>query len=393
VAATALVTLAFIFYQVIQATTGDFRAPFWASLWQLVSGPAGLIFLARLVLLAAMTWLIRRLPPVGGGSTRAWWAVMGLGLAMLMTFSLQSHALASGSAQMVVADWLHMSAMGAWIGGLLPLFMVMRALTFPLDRLIPRFSRLALSSVAVLAFTGAFGAYVHVGSLAALIETAYSWTLAVKVVFFSLLMALGAINLILLSPRLSVSGSATSRGLRRTVPVEMGLGVLVLLTAGILASASPSEEALMAQRNLGFFAAASENNINLRLMVVPARAGDNEFGVDLSGQLGGAQANPRVLLRLKMASQDSMGVTQLDCKQADGQQRYVARGSYLTMEGPWQIEVILRRDGYNDIRHAFDLLVSGSPQPALKRVASFQRLAVSRKDARSTKSISLCVFA
>jgi copper transport protein len=361
VAAMALVTLAFIFYQVFQATTGEFRAPFWTSLWQLVSGPAGVIFLARLVLLVAMSWLIRRLPPVGGGSTRTWWVVIALGLAMLLTFSLQSHAVASGSALTVVADWLHMSAMGAWLGGLLPLFLVMNATTLPLDRLIPRFSRLALISVAVLAFTGFYGAYLHVGSLDALIQTAYGWTLAVKVAFFGLLMLLGAINLVLLSPRLAGTGTAAARGLRRTVPVEMALGVVVLLAAGVLASASPSQEALEAQRNLGFFATAKENDIELKLMVVPARAGENEFGVDLSGQLDGAQANPRVLLRLKMASQDSMGVTQVDTQPADGQQRYVARGSYLTMEGPWQVEVIFRRDRYNDIRHAFDLLVSANP--------------------------------
>jgi len=39
----------------------------------------------------------------------------------------------------------------------------------------------------------------------------------------------------------------------------------------------------------------------------------------------------------------------------------IKRGSYLSVAGPWQVEVIVRRAGFDDVRHTFELRV---PLPA-----------------------------
>jgi hypothetical protein len=46
--------------------------------------------------------------------------------------------------------------------------------------------------------------------------------------------------------------------------------------------------------------------------------------------------------------------TQVEATHLQGM-RYTARGSYLSMSGHWQVEVILRRPGFDDVRHVFDL--------------------------------------
>ena len=49
-----------------------------------------------------------------------------------------------------------------------------------------------------------------------------------------------------------------------------------------------------------------------------------------------------------------MGTQQVRATSADGL-RYSARGSYFPMTGPWELEVIIRRTGFNDVRRIFEL--------------------------------------
>jgi hypothetical protein len=47
-----------------------------------------------------------------------------------------------------------------------------------------------------------------------------------------------------------------------------------------------------------------------------------------------------------------MGTTQVEAEAA-GNGRYTVRGSYLSLAAPWQILVILRRPGFDDVTHTF----------------------------------------
>ena len=163
------------------------------------------------MLLVALGVFILRLSNPGSGSARPWIVAVILALGSLLTISLQSHAAAVGSPLAIVLDWAHLAAMSAWLGGLLPLFLLLRSTSLPPGLLVPRFSRLALVCVAALALTGMYSAYIHVGTLDALTQTTYGWALIVKVGFFGLLVLLGAINLLALSPRLANESSSAAR--------------------------------------------------------------------------------------------------------------------------------------------------------------------------------------
>jgi copper transport protein len=251
-----ITTIGLMLLQAAQAPQGSW----WHGLALAASGRTGVLDDLRLLLLIGLAVLAGRLEPLGNRRPGMWGLAAALGVSLLLTFSLQSHAAAQSSVLAVLFDWLHMTAVSAWIGGLLPLLLVLlraqrqtaQAGGPPLDKLIPNFSRVALVSTTTLFLTGSYNAFIHVRTLPALVATTYGWALAAKLALFGLLLLLGAVNLLLLSPQLRRAVATAARWLRRSVPTEISLGLGALLAAGVLTTVSPAVDALTAQNNLGF---------------------------------------------------------------------------------------------------------------------------------------------
>ena len=345
-----IVTFAILVFQSLEAGAG----PFLASLFKMVTGRTGWIDVGRLILLAALWWVVSRQPPLSRTRPIVWAVACVLNAGVLLSFSLQSHAAAAGGVALAVAaDGIHLMAVSAWIGGLLPLAILTRAKK-PLPGLVPYFSRMALICVGLIGLTGLYGSLIHITSLAAWVGTTYGRALILKIALYLVLVGLGAINLLLLSPRLARSIPSGLRGLGRTVPIEMSLAVIILLAAGVLTSAAPASEALTAQQALGILETGSSNGVDVRLRILPGYTGDNEFGLDvIDHRTGAAQAPAQVLLRFTMLDQN-MGVTQAEAVLQSGT-RYTLRGSYLSMAGSWTVEVIVRRSGFDDATDSFTL--------------------------------------
>ena len=211
----------------------------------------------------------------------------------------------------------------------------------------------------LLALSGLYSALVEVRTLSALTMTTYGLAIVGKSGLFALLFVLGAVNLLFLSPRLARLGAAAGMGLSRTVPVELILGTAILALVGVLTATNPAFTALSARQAQGYIGSYAAGGVDLILRAAPLQIGVNEFGVDIQDP---GSANPdtsQVLLRL-YPPQSSWGVTQIETKAVDDGSRYSARGSYFPSGGKWQIEVILRRTGMNDVRHTFDVTVEGA---------------------------------
>ncbi|RIK34742.1 MAG: hypothetical protein DCC58_21185, partial [Chloroflexi bacterium] len=164
-------------------------------------------------------------------------ALLAAGLALL-PFSLASHAAAQpvGKASAVATDWMHLAAASIWVGGLLTLLVSMvygtRGVPGPERRLawaeaVQRFTTLAIVAVVALALTGIYSAWLQVGNLTALRETAYGQALIVKLALIIPMLALGALNKQVLGPRLRAS-AANGRRFARSVAAEAMIGVGVL---------------------------------------------------------------------------------------------------------------------------------------------------------------------
>jgi copper resistance protein D len=157
---------------------------------------------------------------------------------------------ASGNIQLGT-DALHLLAASAWIGGLVPLALL---LSFAGKRSDPwiaiardvtqRFSMLGIVSVATLVASGAVNAWFLVGSVKALTGTEYGRVLMFKLVLFLAMIAIAAINRNVLTPRLAAppadGGTTALRTLVRHCVYEIALGFAVISAAGWLGTLHPA---------------------------------------------------------------------------------------------------------------------------------------------------------
>lgn len=367
-----LTNVLFLLTQAADAADVSLLGAIGAPIVQLLGGRSGVLWLIRIALTVLIALLGWQLPPAGSGSTWRWWTALVLSSGVLLTFSLQAHgaALDQGAALAVTSDWLHIAMTVIWLGGLVPLALAIRsarrvpATSLPLATFVPRFSRLALVCVVVLTLTGVYSYFLHIGQLDLLPATTYGRALLVKLGLFVLLLLPAATNLLTLVPRLRIVGNRLVRAFRRTVNLELVFGALLLLVVGVMTSVAPSAAAWEAHEQLGTAQSATVGDVNLVLRVAPLQIGDNAFAVDVQDNRPGAQAAAaKVLLRFTMSSMDNMGTLQTETQTTDNQ-RYTVRGSYTTMGGRWLVEVVLRRAGFDDVRHTFQLDVVHAPGPA-----------------------------
>ncbi|MDG9720640.1 copper resistance protein CopC [Streptomyces sp. DH24] len=179
----------------------------------------GLALLARLALLALCGVLYVRLSRSRDRDSRTP-AVLAAGtslaVALALTWAAAEHA--SAGIQVPVAmtsSVLHLLAMATWLGGLAALLTSLYRSTLPLPpATVTRFSRLALTSVTVLAATGTYQSWRGLGTWSALTDTSYGRLLIGKVTLVALLLAAAAF-----SRRRSTRLAATGAGVATSTPV------------------------------------------------------------------------------------------------------------------------------------------------------------------------------
>jgi putative copper resistance protein D len=157
---------------------------------------------------------------------------------------------ASGNVQLM-ADALHLLAAGAWIGGLVPLALLLSFAGKQSDpwmaiarTVTQRFSILGIVSVATLVASGTANAWFLVGSVKALTGTEYGRVLMIKLVLFLAMLGIAAINRNVLTPRLAApsadGGKTALRKLIRHCVYEIVLGFAVISVAGWLGTLHPA---------------------------------------------------------------------------------------------------------------------------------------------------------
>jgi putative copper export protein/mono/diheme cytochrome c family protein len=196
------------------------------------------------LVLVRFALLLAALPLLNGQGARLAWAMLLTGAALAMQGAM-GHAGATGGtvgAMLLVSEALHLLAAGAWLGGLLPLFLLVGALP-------PRaastaahaFSPIGLSAVLLIAGTALVQAWQLIGSLPGLFGTAYGHIALLKLGVFFLLLALACINRFFFTDRLRAADDGAIRGLMRTsILIEAALGALVIVVAAFLASGTPA---------------------------------------------------------------------------------------------------------------------------------------------------------
>ena len=151
------------------------------------------------------------------------------------SFAVSGHAATAGPGWITLpALMLHALCAAYWVGAFGPLLVALRRL--PRDQaliLIRAFSAGAIIAVAGLLLAGVVLSALQLRTPSALIATDYGRLLLLKLAVVALLLGLGALNRLVLTPALERRAEAVV-GLRRTIGVDLALAAgVVVLTAGL----------------------------------------------------------------------------------------------------------------------------------------------------------------
>lgn len=360
----AFVTSASLFLQAVN--TGDTSPP--ALMGFLTETRFGLVWLLRAGLLACLATLIYS----RNGGRWDWkpWTGLALGALLLLTFSLNSHAASVvGQGPLpILSDWLHLLAASAWLGGLIHL--ALGYIRRPGLLLLP-FSSLAIFSVSVLLLTGLYNAWLEVGALDSLLVSPYGRVLLVKLGLSIPALALGGINL-LRSKHQGGGGRGGADNLgSKTLVWESVLVTSVFLAVALMTALLPGRQAaVLAPPVKQIVMTEKAGEVTFTLEIAPGSVGRNDFRVSLQGVQGQPiEEDGRIIMRFSYL--DGNLDTEGAYSQRIGPGLFGGSWSYLQAVGRWNIDVVFRRNGQDDLSASFltsveitDAAVSAGEVPA-----------------------------
>jgi copper transport protein len=297
-------------------------------------------------------------PPaeVAGAPVETWRLVLvgvAAGLTMLLHV-LVGHAAGPSPLRSVnlLVQWLHLLAVGAWIGGLVWLLAGLRGRERP-EQLVSavRFSRLAAPVLGLVAVTGLSRALHLAGGWTGLIHSGYGRLLDIKVLLFLGLVALGALNRFRVVPALA-GGVRHLDGLRRNVRGEVALAVCILAVTAVLSQLPPGKfvvERAAAKPSAppGVQVEASDfaTSVRIALSVSPGTPGPNSFTAKVTDYDSGEDwPATRVSLRFTSRSQPDVGTSTLELAKA-GDGLWKGQGSQLSIAGSWAVTGLVEGSG------------------------------------------------
>jgi copper transport protein len=269
-------------------------------------------------------------------------AALILALGLVVTPGLSGHASVSGPVSLV-ADAVHVQAAAVWTGGLA---FVVLALLFSRGRRwelaatsVPRFSTMAVVSVACLIVAGAINGYLQVRAWRGLWDTEYGILLLIKIGLVLPLLALGAYNNRFAVPRLRarIASVVERRRFLRMAGAELAVMVAVVgVTAGLV-NAPPARteiemhEASEIELRMGPFMAHMD--------VMPAQVGPNEIHLEFTK---GRPDEVTVAARSK-----NIGPLRYKARRGMEPGTYVVKRANLSPGGEWELRIDVRRGEFD----------------------------------------------
>ncbi|MEW2161511.1 copper resistance protein CopC [Streptomyces sp. NPDC007084] len=337
-----------------------------------------------------------------GRVTLALGGLLALGLAV--TWAAAEHASAGIQVPVaMVSSVLHLLAMAVWLGGLTALLTALHRPAEPVPpAVVTRFSRLALTSVAVLAATGVYQSWRGLGSWNALTSTSYGRLLLAKVAVVALLLAGAAVSrrwtTRLAMPRapeavpaervpVAVAAAAETtttpsadeppdeasfakerqqrenrtrlRGLRRSVLAEVTVGILVLVITTMLTGTQPgraAEETATATAAadqpassttlVPFDVGTPGGHGKVQVELSPGRVGENSVQAVIIGPDGGIATVPELRITFTLKSQR---VGPIDAEITDKGGYWTSDTLALPLPGTWTMKTTIRTTAIDQV--------------------------------------------
>jgi copper transport protein len=287
-----------------------------------------------------------------------------LAAACAVTPPLVGHAHVSGTLA-TIADILHVQAAALWTGGLAAVFaalVLQRGSRWQLAATaIPRFSRTAVLSVAVLIVAGTVSGYLEVRALRGLWETRYGQLLLAKLALVTPLLVLGAWNNRFAVPRLrgELASPLERHRFVQRAGAELALMVAVVSVTAVLVAEPPARAALAP--STGPVSVDTEiGPYRLRLVATPAIAGPNTIRASVLDR-SGRPANVAALAIAASLPGARIGPLRFEARRvAPG--RFAVSGAQLPVPGDWQLRVSVRRGEFDLFEKSISVSI-GRKQP------------------------------
>lgn len=319
--------------------------------------------------------------PIGiVGAVGALFALLGLALTTHVAARESWNLLAKTSVS------LHELSVGLWAGGLF-----MLALAWPRGAVageettgrdaLRQFSRVATVLAPIGIITGVINSGLILPSLDSLWESDWGRILIIKVSIVVPVMILAARHHLWLRNHLERIGNA----LRSSARIETALIAAVVLGGVILALSAPPTKSTGEVTSIDL-AAPLEGNTQVaeavHLIMSPMRAGQNEIRVNVGlldpEQSGETLPVQRVKLDLISLNHEAE-LRDLELTQDPATGDFVSDGVQLTLNGWWEVDVLVRRAGLEDVVVPFFVLI---PDPNINGFDA-PRVESSSDDARA----------
>lgn len=268
--------------------------------------------------------------------------------ALVPTPSLSGHASVTGDFALV-SDVVHVAAAAVWTGGLA--FVVLALLAageqrWPLAaQAVPRFSKLAVVSVAALIVSGSVNGYEQVGAWRGLWDTTYGLILLAKIALVLPLLALGAYNNRYAVPRLAreIASPAEQRRFLRAAGAELALVLAIVGVTAVLVTEPPARASVAPHGP--YATSVALGAVEANVVVDPAQAGPNAIHLYLTDRSGRPVEVDELRLSASLPSKDVGPLHFPTHLLAPG--HYAAHGAQLALAGDWQVRIEARRGEFD----------------------------------------------
>jgi copper transport protein len=187
---------------------------------------------------------------------------------------------------------------------------------------------------------------IEINAFGELLHTGYGRAVLIKFILFCGLLGFGYVNRNRILPALRAAQESPGRAgvlLRRSLRLEMGIGVVVLGVTGALATYAPAKVAQTGPVD----ANAILGPARLELTVDPARSGINQIHLYLFERKSGVQWTKAKQLTVT-ATQAKRGIDLPIEMHPAGPGHYVAQQASLPVKGDWKLKIIARVSEFDE---------------------------------------------
>ncbi len=297
------------------------------------------------------------------------YAILILGLAVLVTSSLITHAAATSQTTPIMFDFFHNAAASIWIGGLILLGFVAvpnilaigdeRIKAVALSILIPRFSTVVVTLLGIAVITGPVLLFALESDLSLTLASIYGKILAVKLGLAGVMVGMGTYSQFVVQKRavaVMVGGGSGMQGpsLRhygKTLKAEAAVGIALLLAVSLMANGalpsgqfptyarqqSDGQSAFAEETKTDFVRTLYSDQGKIQLVIAPFAVGQNNFKVSFLNE-DGSKATGIESTTIKLTQIDR-GIGPITIETKTQSESVFSADAAFSLPGTWHFEI------------------------------------------------------